>query len=59
MAEDLSSSISGDWSHVADFSSGDIVEDGGTDESAWIVGVDVVKETRRRLLLRKAVEKGV
>ena len=36
-------------SQEVDFSSGVMVEEGGTVWRVWIVGVEVVKETRRRL----------
>ena len=37
------------WSQEVDFSSGVMVEEGGTVWRVWIVGVVVVKATRRRL----------
>ncbi len=48
-ADDLSDSMSVDWSQEVDFSCGVMVEEGGTVWSVWMVGVEVLKETRRRL----------
>lgn len=50
-ADDLSISMSVDWSQMVDFSWGVMADAGGTDVREWTVGVAVVKETRRRLLL--------
>jgi len=46
------------WSHVADFSSGVMVEDGGMFPREWIVGVAVVKETRLLLCLWRGGMRG-
>ncbi len=48
-ADTLIDSMSAGRSHEVDFSTGVIAEEGGTAWRAWMVGVESVKDTRRRL----------